>query len=38
MRLGDLYAPVDHDDMVSAPWIQQMLRYQRYHGSQLDLF
>ena len=29
---GDLYAPVDHDDMVITPGFQLMIRYQRYHG------
>ena len=29
---GDLYAPVDHDDMVITPGFQLMMRYQRYHG------
>ena len=30
---GDLYAPVDHDDMVVTPGFKQMMRYQIYYGS-----
>ena len=30
---GDLYAPVDHDDMVVTPGFEQMMRYQTYYGS-----
>ena len=30
---GDLYAPVDHDDMVVTPGFKQMMRYQTYYGS-----
>ena len=29
---GDLYAPVDHDDMVVPIGFQQMLWYMKYHG------
>ena len=29
---GDLYAPVDHDDMVVPFGFQQMLGYMKYHG------
>ena len=29
---GELYAPVDHDDMVIASGFHMMMRYQRYHG------
>ena len=30
---GELYAPVDHDDMVVASGFLQMMRYQAYYGS-----
>ena len=28
---GELYAPVDHDDMVVTPGFEQMMRYQTYY-------
>ena len=30
---GDLFAPVDHDDMVVTPGFEQMMRYQTYYGN-----